>query len=90
MYLLNGNQLSLVASTYGSSTYDNSVYNNPGSVSSTSSSGILANTGFIVLTVVIIAVVIIFVALLVHFFRKSDKPKVSPPGASGPDDHPNS
>jgi hypothetical protein len=68
------NHFIYVASTYGSGDYNSCTYNGSNTACNTSaSSGLLADTGFIVLAVVTVAVIIIFAALLVRFFKKPKK-----------------
>jgi len=71
------NDLQIYAQAYGSGSYGSSTYNGQVTTTTTSTSGgsssILVDTGTMVLAFVTIACVIIFVALVVKFWKRSNK-----------------
>ena len=67
---------SIFAQTYGSGSYNSATYGQDGSTSagSSTSGGILTNTGFDIALIISLACLITFVALMVRFWKR---PKVS-------------
>jgi hypothetical protein len=68
------NIIVLFAQVYDGGTYDSSTYGN-GTV--TGNSGVLTNTGFDLLVLATIAVTLIFIAMLVRFWKRPSKNKLS-------------
>jgi hypothetical protein len=76
-------QYYILASTYGSGTYNTDVYNGSTSTGtstgtgSSSGGGVLTNTGFDIALAVTVACVIVFAALVVRFWKRPRKNQVA-------------
>jgi hypothetical protein len=75
--------LSLLASTYGSGSYDNSTYNGADAATS-GNGGSLSDTGIAITVIITMAALILLTALVVRIWRRPKK-AVEPVSVDGSD-----